>query len=249
MADLIPRYVSYCPTAVEAAAQVMVDMHNWNLAIIKRGEDIDGVGFQTAKACILGLVDICCTASLEASASSLIQGKCSPVFLNVLTFFISSFEGSNIFQIVDRNSIKLPDCDELFSELKLKLSEENEPSLNKLSKFRAISILRVLFACPKQVLAACFELLKSSMAEGIQNDGHYLLNQVISRRHADNMVCLMNRKSDEAECIDSVTKSTERNEFVCEQEQSFVNQVPDNRSLEPTECLLELVILALILSN
>lgn len=185
-------------------------MHNWNLAIIKRGEDADGIAFQTAKTCIFSLVDICCTASVEALTSSVTQGIRSAVFLNVLTFFVSSFGGRNIFEIVDKEWTKLPDTDENFSYLKLKLSNEDESPVTKLSKFQAITILRIFFACPKSMLAACFELLNSSIAEGLQNDGQYFLSQVTRRLDDGVLACILDHSNDKAQpCIISSTKRSD----------------------------------------
>lgn len=233
VADLIPRHASYCPSALEAAATALVNMHNWNLAIINRGEDADGVAFQTAKTCILGLLDICCAASSETPTSSVMHGIRSAVFLNVLTFFVSSFGGRSIFQIVDKEWTKLPDTDVNFSQLKLKLSNEDESPVTKLPRFRAITILRIFFACPKSMLAACFELLNSSVAEGLQNDGQYFLSQVTSRLDGSVLPCILDHSNDEVQS--SIISSTNK--------EKNTQQPTDGSCISvPTTCLLQLVI-------
>ncbi|CAI9267135.1 unnamed protein product [Lactuca saligna] len=181
VAEFVPKYASCCPTALEAAAKVCINVHNWSMAIINRGEDADGFSFGTAKISIFGLATICQAASSETPTSSVIQGICSAVFLNVLTFFISSFEGQGIFQIVNKDVANIFDSPKTFSDLKEKVSNENESPSVILSKFRALCMLWIFFTCPRNSLAACFELCTSNSistdAVPVPNGGLYFLNQ------------------------------------------------------------------------
>ncbi|CAL5418060.1 unnamed protein product [Camellia sinensis] len=243
VADLIPRYASYCPTALEAAAKVIINMHNWSLAVINRGEDADGVAFGTAKACIFGLADICHTASSEAPTSSVIQGICSAVFFNVLNFLISSFEGKDIFQIIDMETLKLQDSAEFFSELKQKFSDDDEDELFKLSKFRALCLLKIFFSYPRNTLAAWFELFDSTAMEGAQKEGHYFLSQVTSRLNVDDVAHdLDNTRNEHKLSTATMVTGDKGNDVISEGQVSDGNQALGDASPVLKNCLLGLVV-------
>ncbi|KAL4559617.1 hypothetical protein LXL04_031760 [Taraxacum kok-saghyz] len=180
VAEFVPKYASYCPTALEAASKVCINVHNWSMAIINRGDDPDNFTFETAKICIFGLTTICQSASSETPTSSVIQGICSAVFQNALTFFISSFDGQDIFQIVNKDITKIFDSPKTFSDLKEKFSNEDNTPAVILSKFRALCIIWIFFNCPRNTLATCFELCTSSptSTDAVPNLGQYFLNQV-----------------------------------------------------------------------
>nr|GMC56187.1 uncharacterized protein LOC109149712 isoform X1 [Ipomoea batatas] len=180
-AEFIPKYASYCPTAFESAARVLINMHNWSLAVISRGEDADGVALDTAKACIFGLADICVSAAAAAQMSSVTQGICTTVFRDAVTFFISSFEGKNIFQVVDKEILKTDDVLDSFSQYQQKILALDDSVLLKLSKFRALSLLRIFFTCSKNSIATCFELFDSTAAEETHKEGYYFLRQLTDR--------------------------------------------------------------------
>ncbi|KAM3342153.1 hypothetical protein P3S68_027119 [Capsicum galapagoense] len=180
VADFIPRFSSYCPTALEAAVKVVINMHNWKLALIGKGEDTDSVAFDTAKACIFGLADICQSAAAEAPTSSVIRGICTTVFHDAFTFFMSYFEGKDIFEIADKEISGIEDA-HLFSEYQQKILNKEQSVLLKLSEFRVLCFLRIFFTCPKNSIATCFEFIGSTGSEESKREGYYLLHQLTNR--------------------------------------------------------------------
>ncbi|KAF5817510.1 putative RNA recognition motif domain, nucleotide-binding alpha-beta plait domain superfamily [Helianthus annuus] len=184
VAEFVPKYASYCPTALEAAAKVCINIHNWSIAVVGKGIDADVFLYGTAKICIFGLANICVVASSEMPTSSVIQGICSAVFRDVLNFLISSLEGQDIFQIVNKDDFDVHEFPKTYAELKKKFfrdDDDEEESPVKLSKYRAVCILWIFFMCPRNSLAACFELCGSDSTDAGPNGGQYFLNQVTAR--------------------------------------------------------------------
>jgi activating signal cointegrator complex subunit 2 len=240
VADLIPRYACHCPKALEAATKVVINMHNWSLALITKEEDSSGVAFETAKACIFGLADICCVASSVASTSAVTRGIRSAVFQNVLTFFIALFEGKDVSKMIDKNFLNMQDNPAVFSELKQKVLDEDNSSLTKLSKFHTLCILWVFFSCPKELLAACLELLGSATKEGTFNEGQRFMSMVTSLLNDDESVHPLGRENDGPKsCTDSIGQGIKEIE-VGEKVITDDNHIPDTIR---KSCLLMLVIL------
>nr|XP_027092271.1 uncharacterized protein LOC113712868 isoform X2 [Coffea arabica] len=212
-----------------------------SLALISNGEDFDGVAFETAEACIFGLVDICGAAAKEAPTSSVIQGICSAVFLSVFTFFISSFEGKDIFQIIDKESLMIQDAKEFTSEFKEKFLDEGDSKLLKLLKFRAVSFLRLFFSCPKHSLSACFELFDSTATDATNMGGHYFLRQLTNRLDDAVSYNLTRESDDEKPSLSSLGKICQGNN-VGPYRHLESNLVPRNVSPVSRNCILNLVL-------
>ncbi|XP_031483930.2 uncharacterized protein LOC116253306 isoform X2 [Nymphaea colorata] len=241
IAELIPRYALYCPTALEAAAKVAINMYDCNLLIMLRGEDTDGIAFQTAQACVFGLVDICNAASTVAPSSSVIGGICSAVFLNVLTFFISTFEGKNIYEASDLELEKIEDSKDFFAKLKQAMEENDTSVSEKLFFFRALSLIRIFVYCPRRVLSACFELL-DSIDIGVQKGGFYFLRQVTSLIDAQDSELHLDKLDNRPTLTtDSVLANTNCN-HLAEDELKTTNEHLPDKSLSASSSLMEKVI-------
>ncbi|KAG0463542.1 hypothetical protein HPP92_019611 [Vanilla planifolia] len=242
VAELIPRYAAFCPTALEAAVKVSVNMYNWSLAIIMRGEDLDNVAYQTAKACIFGLVDICCTASHEAPTSSVIQGICAAVFQNVLIFFTSSFEGKDIYCTSSKEILLLQEPIENFYVLKQEMEDFSESSLNKLFKYGALCLLRIFFSFPKNVLEACFEIIATIGTDVNKSQGQYFLNQLTTPVKVDMVSDLCNKKNDVASLSDDLNEICV--EYEVENEAKCVSGgiLEDSSSSLSSKCFLGMLI-------
>ncbi|KAK1427501.1 hypothetical protein QVD17_16187 [Tagetes erecta] len=221
VAEFVPKYASYCPTALEAAAKVCINIYNRSMSVLEKEEDEDDFSLVTAKTCIFGLANICQVASSETPTSSVIQGICSAVFLNVLNFLISSLEGQSIFQIVNKDVLKTFDSLKTFSELKQDLSGDDVAPSVKLSQFHALCILWIFYKCPRNSLAACFELCSSNATDAGSNGGQYFLTQVTTRLDTNDEQVLIDNNLPE--------------------DSSNVNR-PEDSSNGPNSCLLGLIL-------
>ncbi|KAE9588462.1 putative RNA recognition motif domain-containing protein [Lupinus albus] len=236
VADLIPQYACYCPTNLEAAAEVIIDMHNWSLALINRGEDSNGIAFATARACIFGLADICCTASSVAPKSAVTRGISSAVFQNVLTFFMALFEGKDVMQFVDKNFLNMQDSIEVFSELKQKVLDEDGCSLTKLPRSCALCLLWIFFSCPKDLLAACFVLLGCVAKEKASIGQHFM--GLVTSTLDDDAVQLLDSANDEPKSCTGSTGSDIRDHEGDEEITTNDNHVSESNSSVCNSCLL-----------
>lgn len=216
-------------------------MHNCSLAVISNGEDFDGVAYETAEACVFGLVDICRAAAKEAPTSSFIQGICSAVFMSAFTFFISSFEGKDIFQIIDKESLKILDAKEFISVFKEKFLDEGDSEMLKLSKFRAVSFLWLFFSCPKYSLSVCFELFDSATTDATSKEGHYFLRQLTIRLDDAVSYTLTYTSDDEKSSVNFMGKSFQSNNVSGAGLVPESNHVPGNISQVSRNCILGLV--------
>lgn len=176
VAEYIPRYASHCPLALEAATNAVISIHKRCFKVITRAEENDIMVFDTAKACAFGLVGVCEAAASEASNSVAMEGICSAVFLNVISFYMSTFEGKDIFDIVDQRVLKIHDVADSFSNFKCEFLGEDNSMMVKLSKIHVLCLLKIFFSCPKYTLVACFELFESVDNEA--EKGNYFLRQL-----------------------------------------------------------------------
>ncbi|KAE8807927.1 hypothetical protein D1007_15749 [Hordeum vulgare] len=241
LAKLIPQYASYCPTALEAAAKVSIKMYNWNLAIVTRGEDADGVAYRTARACIVGLVDICSTASLEAPKSSVITGICSAVYMTVLTFFISTFDGKDIHHIGSRRLSKLQDPMELIDIVKQESGDDSQLAHDCLFELRALSLLCIFLLSPENLLEACFALIASAETDHIR--GLYFLNQLtcnVSKGISD--LALDNKADVASQCTEMEIDLSDTKEIVDSKPSSDVSGISGRSMVESNECYITMAI-------
>jgi activating signal cointegrator complex subunit 2 len=216
-------------------------MYKGNLAIITRGEDADGVAYRTARACIAGLVDICSTSSFEASKSSVITGICSAVYMTVLTFFISTFDGKDIHHIGSPRLSKLEDPVELFNIVKQESGDDNQLAHDCLFELRALSLLCIFLLSPENLLEACFALLASAETDHIR-EGLYCLNQLTCNLNNGVSINAVDNKADVAsQCAEMEIDLSGTKEIVDSTPSSDASGVSGSSMVKSNECYMTMV--------
>lgn len=236
-ADHIAQYASFCPTALDAAANASIDMHNWSLPVVMEGEDGNSVAYQTVKACIFGLVEISLTASSKAATSSVLQGICSTVHMNVFKFFTSSLMGNDDYRLSADEIAKLFGTTDSFSELKQEPLEQDESILTRLFKYRVFGFLRIFICCPRSSLASFFELLNGTHSDD-QSCAEYFLRQITSHIITDDIRQVLD-KTDELGLFfkDEVESTVEGKQSNCETPTSDVDNMNGTKSHIPSSLM------------
>lgn len=237
---LIPRFASHCPTALEAATKVTINMYKCNMDTVTRGKDSSAIAYKTIRACIIGLTDICSAASSEAPKSPVIRGICSEVYRTVLSFFISTFEGKDIYRIDPRRRLMLQDPLKLLETLKLESENASQPAFDSLFELGALCLLCIFLLFPENILEACFTLLASAESDDIKGEGLYFLNQLTCRLNSNAASDALDEK------IDGQTSRTEGNlsdtkKTVDSNPLSNDNIDLENAMVDSNECYITLV--------
>lgn len=203
---------------------------------------MDGVAYQTARSCILGLADICSTASLEAPKSSVITGICSAVYMTVLTFFISTFDGKDIYHIGSRKLAKLQDPVELLDILKQEAEDDNRPAHDCLFELRALSLLCIFLLFPENLLEACFALIASAETDDVKGEGLYFLNQLTCHLNSDIANDALDYKADGAsQCTGMEVDLPDTNEIFDSKPSDDDTGVLGSSTVESNECYITMV--------
>nr|TKW16963.1 hypothetical protein SEVIR_5G333700v2 [Setaria viridis]TKW16965.1 hypothetical protein SEVIR_5G333700v2 [Setaria viridis] len=237
----IPRFASHCPTALEAATKVTINMYKCNMATVTGGKGLSGIAYKTVRACIVGLTDICSAASSEAPKSPVVKGICSAVYRTVLSFFISTFEGKDIYRMDSKKCLMLQDPVKLLETLKLELDNAKQPVFDSLFELGALCLLCIFLLFPENILEACFTLLASAESDDVKGEGLYFLNQLTCHLNSN----AANDSLDDK--IDGQSSGTEGNlpytkKIVRSNNSSDDNVDLENSMVESNECYITMAI-------
>lgn len=240
-AEHIPQYALFCPTALDAAAKASINMYNWSLTRVMKDEDGDSVAYQTAKACIFGLVEISLTASSKAATSSVLQGICSTVHINVFKFFTSSLVGHDDYQLSANEIARLFGTTDSFSELKQEPLEQDEPMLSRLFKYRVFGLLRIFICCPRSSLVSFFELLNGTHGED-QSCAEYFLRQATNQMITDDIRHVLVKNNELGMFfMDEVETTAEDKQSNCKMHISDIDNMTEKKCHIPSSCLMKMV--------
>ncbi|KAF0910535.1 hypothetical protein E2562_002978 [Oryza meyeriana var. granulata] len=116
--------------------------------------------------------------------------------MTVLTFFISTFNGKDIYHIGSRRLLNLREPVELLDILKQESGGDNRHADDCLIELRALSLLCIFLLFPENMLDACFALIAS--AEDVKGEGLYFLKQLTCHLNSDTITDALDVQTDGA---------------------------------------------------
>ncbi|XP_024534964.1 uncharacterized protein LOC112340438 [Selaginella moellendorffii] len=155
-AEIIPRYAVYCPTALDAAARVILQICDWTSSILVHDKGHDDVIAETAQACFSGLVQLSKAANTVAGSFLGLGDMCAGVCRNIASYLLCQLNGNELL------------CEE---------DEESSSSSaggRKIGQVISESMSKLFRNDPENVIASCFELLRADAPEQRKHALHFL---------------------------------------------------------------------------
>ncbi|XP_024515276.1 uncharacterized protein LOC9653492 isoform X1 [Selaginella moellendorffii] len=155
-AEIIPRYAVYCPTALDAAARVILQICDWTSSILVHDKAHDDVIAETAQACFSGLVQLSIAANTVAGSFLGLGDMCAGVCRNIASYLLCQLNGNELL------------CEE---------DEESSSSSaggRKIGQVLSESMSKLFRNDPENVIASCFELLRADAPEQRKHALHFL---------------------------------------------------------------------------
>ncbi|KAI5065280.1 hypothetical protein GOP47_0019975 [Adiantum capillus-veneris] len=169
-AELIPRYAVYCPSSIDLASNVMIQILEWSEDIVFQEEDFDGVAFRTAKACLSGMIELSAAAVTAAVEVPEISDMSMAVCQNIAFYMLCRLEGR------DPPRFFLKDYEDKIAAC----LESGATVQEKLLDLVSINLVRLFHTHPKSIFAACFDLLGANN-ESQRKKGQQFLAQVMNK--------------------------------------------------------------------
>jgi activating signal cointegrator complex subunit 2 len=207
-AELVPRYAIFCPTALEAAAKMTLQLSDWSCNILQKGgKEGEGLAGETAEACFDGLVNIVAAAVNSAFELSSLSAMCSEVCRNIYLYLLRQLDGRDLLNVYSSSAKDEDNTDKQREHPNAEDIDAIVDSINpeKLGALIISSIVQIFTCDPQGVLTVCLELLRATDADH-RKAGQHFLAQIVKSRNGS-------KSSDEspAEIIQSsvVAASTE----------------------------------------
>ncbi|MCO5563874.1 hypothetical protein L7F22_017525 [Adiantum nelumboides] len=176
-AELIPRYAVYCPSSIDLASNVLIQILEWSEDFVFQDEDFDGVAFRTAKACLSGMVELSAAAVTAAIEVPEISDMSMAVCQNIAFYMLCRLEGRDPPRfLLNEYEDKIAAC-----------MESGTTVQEKLLDLVSINLVRLFHTHPKSIFAACFDLLGAN-SESQRKRGQQFLAQIMNTEQSQGEV-------------------------------------------------------------